>query len=61
MLYKIITLFNWIAIAVIAVVAFLLIVEELSHKGGGDAAVQGMGKGILQLAIITLIVLLVLN
>ncbi|MBK8484434.1 MAG: ankyrin repeat domain-containing protein [Saprospiraceae bacterium] len=61
MLYKIITLFNWIAIAVIAVVAFLLIVEELSHKGGGDAAVQGMGKGILQLAIIALIVLLVLN
>lgn len=57
-LLKLITIINWI---VIAVLAFLVAAETISPAKGGDAAGRGMGQAIYYLAIIALVVLLVLN
>ncbi|MBK8920503.1 MAG: ankyrin repeat domain-containing protein [Saprospirales bacterium] len=55
---KIITIINWIAIGVLAV---LVGAETLFPAKGGDAAGRGMGMAIYYLAIIALIALLILN
>ena len=57
-LIKIITVINWI---VIAVLGFLVIVETITPTPGGDAAGRGMGQAIYVFAIIACGVLLVLN
>lgn len=52
---KIVTILNWIIIAVIAIIA---VAEFLSpNRGGGDAATRGLG----QVPIIVLVILLALN
>ena len=52
---KIVTILNWI---VIAAVGFIVLTEVFSpYRGGGDAATRGLG----QVPIIVLVVLLVLN
>ncbi len=54
-LVKIVTILNWL---IIAVVGFVAVSEALSpNRGGGDAATRGLG----QIPIIALVVLLVLN
>lgn len=54
-LVKIVTVINWL---VIAVVSFIAVSEALSpNRGGGDAATRGLS----QIPIIVLVVLLVLN
>lgn len=57
-LLKIITLLNWL---VIAILGFLVVAETLSPTKGGDAAGKGMGQAIYYLAIIALVVLTGLN
>ena len=58
-LFNIITIFNWIVIAVLGI---LLLLEKLNpSKGGGDAAGRGMGQAILYLVHIAFVVLLILN
>ncbi|MCE7926719.1 MAG: ankyrin repeat domain-containing protein [Haliscomenobacteraceae bacterium CHB4] len=57
-LLKIITLLNWL---IIAILAFLVIAETISPAKGGDAAGKGMGQAIYYLAIIALVVLVGLN
>lgn len=55
---KIITVLNWV---VIAILAFLVIAETLTPTKGGDAAGKGIGQAIYYLAIIAFFVLLGLN
>lgn len=55
---KIVSVINWI---VIAVLAYLVIMETLTPTKGGDAAGRGMGQAIYYLAIIALVVLVILN
>ncbi len=55
---KIITVFNWI---VIAVLGFLVIAETLFPAKGGDAAGRGLGIFIYWAALIAVIILLILN
>lgn len=57
-LLKIITILNWV---VIAILFFLVAAETLFPTKGGDAAGRGMGQAIYYLALIALLVLLVLN
>jgi|GEM_PF-741455 len=55
---KIITILNWIVIAILAV---LVAAETIWPAKGGDAAGRGMGQAFYYLAIIALFVLLGLN
>ena len=55
---KIISIVNWI---VIAVLAFMVIMETLNPTKGGDAAGRGIGQAIYYLAIMGVIVLVILN
>lgn len=55
---KIITIFNW---AIVAFLAYLVIMETAFPAKGGDAAGRGMGIAIYYLAIAGLVVLVVLN
>ncbi len=59
-LLKIITIFNWI---VIALIGFLVIAETLTStpSKGGDAYGRSIGTAIYYLAIIALVVLIILN
>lgn len=60
MLLRLITVFNWL---VIALLAFLLVAELLNPKRGygGDAATRGLGDALVWLAGIALVVLVILN
>ncbi len=58
MMLKIVTVINWI---VIAVLGYLVLLETLTPTKGGDAAGRGMGQAIYYLAIIALVVLVILN
>ncbi|MCB0639934.1 MAG: ankyrin repeat domain-containing protein [Lewinella sp.] len=55
---KIITLINWIVIAILAI---LVAAEAISPSKGGDAAGRGMAQAFYFLAIVALIALLILN
>ena len=57
-LLKIVTLLNWI---IIALLAFVVIAETLNPAKGGDAAGRGIGQALYYGAIMLLVVLLILN
>ncbi len=58
-LLKIITILNWV---IIAIIAFAVVADSLSPgKGGGDAAGRAYGQAYFYLAIIALVALLGLN
>ncbi|WP_420147519.1 ankyrin repeat domain-containing protein [Spirosoma sp.] len=55
---KYIIVINWVFVAILGL---LLAISFLSPTKGGDAAGQGMGQAILNLATIALVLLLILN